>query len=460
MDLVKFYVECLFQPVFEDDQSSARGEMRRLVDEMLDPSGPKMFGGVSAWLWCYQAIGQMNWLDRPLYVSLAYKLLLGLLVAYLFLFHFLLPVLEVPFLIDVIGNPAFFAVSLLAAITTVAQVLANLYINSFQLCPLMKLLTTKRLCFLSCDAQQVLGNRLLPWMIAFNIYHSIISKMATHMNLDDFIYSFNLLHLLPDLFLYIYGTYSTLGLLHIDFYVRGAFGSWLLALSDAFKDRSRLTAAGPRRGVTLDEIQRCLNNMDDHLEVLRSVQTVPLALLSLSAFLTNGFFIEIAYDMLANRSNNYHGTLLAFISIDYMLLVAFCYFGDSWLYYALSKLVQTIEDEYFLQDMQLYEAESSTNHDGGGLHQQVDDQLLGQAQRLKQVAGSTPGESVRLTRPVSNNQANSISKQNVLFCREFLHQFENHLWTPWSQLTVKKHLNMLGTFVSLIAAQIIFDREH
>jgi len=203
--------------------------------------------------------------------------------------------------------------------------------------------------------------------------------------------------------------------------------------------------------VTLDEIQKNLNTMDDHLEVLRSVQTSSLVLITLNAFLTNGALLLLAYNLLANKGNYYHGLLLILIAVNYTIIIFFCYIGDSWLYYALSSFVQTVEDEYFLQ-----------GGDGGDISGAINSE---QSQSLSRAPNgnrsSLPlynyGESIDLSR---EHQLLLIKKKDVLFCREFLHQFENHLATPWSKLTVKVHLRIIGTFVTLIAAQIIFDHEH
>lgn len=232
---------------------------------------------------------------------------------------------------------------------------------------------------------------------------------------------------------------------------------------DSFKDKYKID--------TLNEIQKNLNTMDDHLEVCRSIQNTSLVLITLNAFLSNGAMLLLAYNLLANRGNYYHGILVILIFMNNTIFVFLCYIGDSWISYALSSFVQTVEDEYFLQggdnaatlvqQQQQSRTRKSNNDNDQDLDDDDDDE---QAIRLQDATSrgesaiSGGGGDQAICR--QHQSLFLIKKQDVLFCREFLHQFENHLATPWSKLTVKIHINMLGTFVTLVAAQIIFDREH
>lgn len=231
--------------------------------------------------------------------------------------------------------------------------------------------------------------------------------------------------------------------------------------------------------ITLDEIQRNLNNMDDHLEVLRSVQIGTLVHITLNAFLANGSLFLLAYHILANRSNSYHGFILLLISVNFIFIIFVCYSGDRWVFYALSSFVQTVEDEYFMQNdfktvgpsglplppPLLIQQPPTTPLDGrrdGGSTLNLASNSNGEARSLAATATAAEERSQAHNshQQVAAHQLLLIKKKDVLFCREFLHQFENHLATPWTKLTVKSHLHMLRTFVTLIAAQIIFDHEH
>lgn len=237
--------------------------------------------------------------------------------------------------------------------------------------------------------------------------------------------------------------------------------------------------------VSLDEIQKQLNNMDDHLEVLRSMQAASLVFVSLSAFFANGALFLFIYTLLTSRKAYYHGTILTLTSINYILIVLFCYIGDRLAYYGLGAFVQTVEDEYFLQ------GESSPQVDcgpesGSNAVKRADESRTG-GNPLDTSDNTSSTLAMESSTSVSNSNHNNnkralsrrdllhmqqqqqhqrqqqkllINRKDVLFCREFLHQFENHLATPWTKLTVKTHLHIMGTFVTLIAAQIIFDHEH
>lgn len=233
--------------------------------------------------------------------------------------------------------------------------------------------------------------------------------------------------------------------------------------------------------VSLDEIQKQLNNMDDHLEVLRSMQAASLVFVSLSAFFANGALFLFIYTILTTRKAYYHGTILILASINYIIVVLFCYLGDRLAYYGLSAFVQTVEDEYFLQgDI------ATTAMAPAPLHVELSRHLQRQSrQPIMTDGGDNSSSTAAMESSTSVSNSNSqhynrrmlkrdqlqlqlqqqqqklfIKRKDVLFCREFLHQFENHLATPWTKLTVKTHLHIMGTFVTLIAAQIIFDHEH
>ena len=566
MELFKYiYIENLLKPVFggdlkliEEDQDEAdssscdeladesdrkrrrrprRASPRRksAPEEVLDMSGPKLIGGLRSWLILYQIIGQLNWLGKPLYLSIVYKALILALNAYILRERYIKRGFRLNLVDQNYRNPIFIFISLLAFLSCFCQLCVSIYTNLFKLCPMFKILTTPKLCFISEDLQHVVGSRTLRVILVFILYNTVIMSMLVSNDLNEFLNEFNVLTFVMDYFTSASVVYYLIGMSHLDFYIRGSFGCWLIALkgnleyrfthlsrhqrqarasnvasnrlarkqsrassgwstggvADPLSSLTRRSSAGGaesayHQGVdlsqvvnnpmvttaeqqlqmgatgfkyfTLDEVQKNLNNMDDHLEVWRSVQTWSSVLISLNAFLSNGALLLLAYNLLANQRNYYHGLLLILVSANYTLVIFISYIGDSLIYYALASFVRTVEDEYFLQHGDEAAAWPAASRDG--VNGDARDATAPSTTTSRQVvlAELEPGSASASLR--QHQQLLLIKKKDVLFCREFLHQFENHLWTPWSKLTVKTHLHMLGTFVTLIAAQIIFDHEH
>lgn len=538
---------------------------RRGPEDILDLSGPKLIEGCRAWIIFYELIGQLNWLGVPFYLSIIYKMILLTFICYIFYEDFVKGLLSTSIVDLTYRNPIFIFISFLAITSTAFNSILAIYTNLFNLCPLFKVLTTPRLCFITEEVQHIIGTKTITCIFIFYAYHTCLLTLLVHANYNEFFNQFNIGRFLVFLFCSVCSIYHLIGLSHLDFYIRACFASWLIALKGNLEYRfahlhkhqrlhrlrqaqrlSRLRQAAEtdegydvreqmantRRDsmisrktnadnkslltrpstaqsqmnsldeeldyqeqrqmtleefkekykiVTLDEIQKNLNTMDDHLEVWRSIQTSSLVLITLNAFLTNGALLLLAYNMLANRGNYYHGLLLILLVTNYTIVIFFCYIGDSWLYYALSSFVQTVEDEYFLQGGESGDVTKESNMDTSDNNPTIlqrtnpisnsrqgsmnygNESRVGGTSITSSTAlggsglGGSSGEMLNLSR---EHQLLLIKKKDVLFCREFLHQFENHLATPWSKLTVKVHLRMVGTFVTLIAAQIIFDHEH
>lgn len=462
---------------------SRRAGSTTLPAEMLDFSGPELGTGYTGWLWFLQIIGQINWTNKPLYMCVLYKLAVLVLVNYTVLYRFAWRFYTLIFPDGHNKNPIFIFITCLATFTVFIQVLVNFKLNLFDLCPVFKILQTPRLCFLRKDILHKLGNQTLMSSLLAHIYLAIMVSLLTTNNFAEFVAEFSIVNFLLNCFSLSAFSYYIMGICNVDLYIRSAFGHWLMGLkshlelrfTQAHRRQRRLRQLtnppsrawslnsnfsqqieSPANGLlsvenqrdqldeqppaSFDEIQSYLNNMDDHLEVMRSIQEISLVGISLMTFLVNGSMFLVVYNLIVNQHDYYHGFLLLILSLSYIYFTFLCYFGDRWVYYALSSFVQTVEDEYFMQNSLLSDTTGSLTGPSQG--------ASGQEQR----------DNSRLN--VDCKAMLVISKKDVLFCREFLHQFENHLATPWSQLTFKSHLHILRTFVTLMAAQIIFDHEH
>lgn len=504
--MINFGINVLLRQVVEEDddleqvgvcsnRSSSRSnnnnkrKYKQMVDNILDLSGPRLFEGGKGWILYYQIIGQMNWIDKPFYFSLIYKLIVISSGCSIIILHHVVPLMSMSLIDSVYQNPIFIFICLSALITSTAHFWVTIYINLFKLSPLFKILTTPGLCFLPTNVQAVFGdnNLFITWI--FIIYNTCLLRMLVSANLVEFVNNFSLIPFLLEVFSQSIIWYHVVGLAHFDFYIRCSFGCWLTGLKMNFENRSERFRAHQKRRlaeyfnrlghtsgqsvdlnhkishnklpvdefITLDKIQTHLNNMDDHLEVWRSVQAYSMALISVNAFLNNGTLLLFAYSLLANQGNYYHGLVVLGIALNYWLVIFLCYSADQFIWYALGKFVQTVEDEYFLQGS-AGEMESSILRLVECQYQQLVDSTM----------TTTPDVSLELqpsliglkNKLLDEQREFQVKKDDVLFCREFLYQFSTHLATPWSRLNFNSHLHMLGTFVTLIAAQIIFDKEH
>lgn len=526
---------------------------------MLDFEGPKLIEGIKVCMTFNQIIGQLNWIGKPLYFSIFYKIAVFSLFIYCATTRFFLKFYGLRIINENYRNPIFLFIGGMGCLTLLAQVIVSIRLNLFNLCPLYKILVTPKLCFVRREILSILGDQTLVAIMLGLVLHTLITSMAVSRDLRQFVNEFHIGGFMLDC--YVNGVFLSciIGMPFTDLYVRSAFGHWLLGLKShlehrfahlhryqrrklrllksqggysssesrekAFLDlnssaedvnesfRNEFIQSGtnkpPPRLVTFDVIQRNLNNMDDHLEVLRSVQISTMVLLTLNAFLVNGALFLLSYHLLADQHNLYHGFLFLLLSLECLTFVFLSYSGDRWVYYALSSFVQTVEDEYFMQSdiktsTQVPNTQASGNTDSDALVQStgatsnindadfttttttttlkdssINKRLQGHIRNLDEeqaselnlnnisandrsaleleLESSTTVESCRIYRA---QQILFIRKKDVLFCREFLHQFENHLATPWSKLTFITHLHMARAFVTLIAAQIIFDHEH
>lgn len=466
-------------------RESGRGEdeqdFNRLDTGLLDLSGPKLICGLDSWLFAYKLFGQINWTGIPVFLSILYRLLALAFMSYNLLSHILIEFYNLHVFSENIKNPIFMLISSLSFLAMVGQILVSLKVNSFDLRPMYKILTTPKLCFVKPEVLLLLGTGSLLFEVVFSAYNTLIMSMLSKPNYNKFIEEFHLPTFLVDMASCFVVHLYMLGLSFIDLYIRSAYGFWLLDLKNYLgqrftylhqreslylrRSKNKLKRDGKFRGdigfpsaqpegwnqhsVTLDQIQANLNHMDDHLEVLRSVQEIHLLLTSLNAFLGNGGMFLLSYHLLAVQKNFYHGFLCLGLAANFIIFSFLSYFGDSWLFYALSSFVQTVEDEYFMQSDAVKSSESKKSS-------------------LKTSKLSFDGAPAAMRRSSSarseehqaRHQQLMIKKKDVLFCREFLHQFESHLGTAWVKLSLTDHIHMLRAFVTLIAAQIIFDHQH
>lgn len=509
-------------------------------EDLLDFEGPKLIEGIKNWLRFYQFFGQLNWIGKPLYLSIIYKFLVFALLVYCFTYRIVLKFYNLKIISEDYRNPIFLFISCIGFLTITGQVIVTLRTNLFDLCPLYKILITPKLCFVKREILVILGDGTLGIFLLALLFHTLLVSMIVSKDLQQFVNDFHLTDFLLDFYTNTVFLFYIIGLSHMDLYTRSAFGHWLLALRShlehrfthshrcqrrtlrrikgenfdmigqqqliniinadeeatnrSFRDEYQGFDSGDGskknfpRLITFDMIQRNLNNMDDHLEVLRSVQISSMVLLSLNAFLVNGGLFLLSYHLLADQHNFYHGFLFLLLSLECLGIIFFCYSGDRWVYYALSSFVQTVEDEYFMQsdiktpteiqqptsnqsgidsvgtsnnnEIEFIERNPSINFQNELRENAASDQannFTGFSPLELEIEASKTIESCRMYKA---QQMLFIRKKDVLFCREFLHQFENHLATPWSKLTFITHLHMARTFVTLIAAQIIFDHEH
>lgn len=472
-----------------DKSSNLHGE------SMLDSNGPRLIEGVRKLLFFYQFVGVINWKDRPLYLSILFHVTVLTLVLSK-LFANMNNYTNMKLYNSSYTNPILLLIGCLCIMALVVQYFVNVYTSLFKLCPLFRVLNTPRLCFVKEEVLNILGSGSLVFILIAHVYSGVLFSMCTAQNLEDFVRNFSILSFLADLYVNTVCIYYFAGPSFLDLYIRSAFGHWLLALKSHLEQRFTYLHKSERlekerdmehqagycsfglRGLTkelldseesrrrdstlrlvsFDEIQKNLNNMDDHLEVLRSTQVKLLVLMSLNTFLANGSLFLISYHLIADQSNFYHGVLLLLIAINILILTFLVHFGDWWLSYALNSFVQSVEDEYFLQndlDATTPQSQSPTR-----------DVTSFKEKQSTKAPVSTCGKAPSIQRAkesaemFNNHQMLIIKKKDVLFCREFSHQFENHLATPWTKLEFITFLHMARAFVTLIAAQIVFDHEH
>lgn len=197
--------------------------------------------------------------------------------------------------------------------------------------------------------------------------------------------------------------------------------------------------------------------MDDQLEIIRDLNYISLITTSLNCFLGQGFWLLTAYSQIHNLNDNFHGILNLLITLNYQIFIFISYFGDSWLHYSLKSLVACIEDEYFLQVGNL-DNKKNINNNCDRLNSNGSLRVDKQTELLKVTDNPTSCSSMQQTDHHITSQFKS-RKKHVLFFKEFLQQFKNHLGTSWSNLSFKSNIHILRAFVTLIAAQILFDHE-
>lgn len=429
----------------------------RVQASLLDLSGPQLLKGLGFRnLLCL--VGFLNWFNRPLYLSLIYKAIvwsaISLRIVMLFLNYYKYNIYT-----DV--NPIFFLTSILFSICSSAQIAAGMYLTTFKYDAIESTLAKKQLCFLRIDVLELIGFRTLQTFIYLSIIQSILIIMITKKDLNDFLTQFNVITFTLDIITFFPSNSLVFGLGFLDFYARCSFGHWLLALRDhlekQFSHLSNIASRSSNRCarnrktgtkeiqlnieiITLDQIQRSINNMDDHLERWRNLNSMAVTLSTLCSFLAEGIWLLNAYHQIQNLNDRYHGILHLLMVLNYHAFVFIGYLGDSWLDFCLKSLVACIEDTYFLQHDDILNQSLSYDVETRLIRYEIRDHL-----------------SYSSASKVKRNSWTKIRKKHILFFKEFLKQFENHMGTSWSHLTFKSNLQMIRAFVTLIAAQIVFD---
>lgn len=499
----------------DEEQFVAQNENPYEVDShTLDFRGPKLIKGVQNWIFFFQLIGQVNWHDKPLIVSLVYKICLTAFVIWRFsrfgdkLYMYSLSGSS-------FRNPIFLFISSAACVTFVTQGLLATKMSLLNLCPLYKILCTRGLCFVKVSTLKKIGSDRLAASLIFLIFNSLVLELFAHKDIESFVKEFSLASCIMDTFAHIIIDFVFVTIAPLDVYIRFSFAHWLLGLKnylvEAFEVSHRRTAMlkgqrgdqlvsneelangqqlvnrqlaslrlrqppmfttdGRRSSkatldfMNFDDIQRSLNNMDDHLEALRNVEVSTMVAAVLNAFLLIGSFTLMTYNLLAEQSDYYHGSLLLIYSLNLNVLFFFIYVGDEWISHALRAFVQAIENEYFTQADFLNESSNLTPDSNQALSNELKQTTI--AQNNNQIKQTTIANNAfdelqvfATNASVGSHQNLRIRKKDVLFCREFLHQFENHLHTPWSKVTLKGHIHLVRAFFTLMAAQIIFTSKH
>lgn len=444
--------------------------------ELLDFSGPKLMRGLKNWFLTYKIFGVINWESQPLYFSILYKCIVFAIMGYLLVFHVVLAFYDLDIISGAFNNPIFIFICLLSFSGISMQIMLAFKVNLFDLYPMYKILTTPKLCFLTEGTLHMIGTRSLRFTILMALYQSMLVLLACKRSLNHFVEDFYLPTFLLDIYANLVLHFNLLGMTYIDLYIRTAFGHWLLALQSYLelhfthsrrnrrKSAAQVALKALRNGgelspdslLTFDIIRKSLNNMDDHLEVMRSTQMGDVFLMSLNGFLGDGAAFLLAYHLLADRLNFYHGLLFLLMSVNYIYVIFLSYFGDSWIYYALTSFTQAVEDEYFMQsdivELPVEELKVAADYPLSG-------PSCGSQYCLSSGKASEQSPADNSDLYMKQEQLLLIKKDDVNFCREFRDQLETHLATPWSKMTLTSHLHSLRANVSLIAAQIIFDHH-
>lgn len=476
---------------------------KAMIGEMLDLRGPKLFEGCEYhWLY-YQIIGLFNWLNAPFYLSVIYKLGVIALSLGVTQKRLIIPAVTSGLFDTVSKSPMFIFLAICSLITANLGPANTIYVNMFRLAPIFDTLTTPHLCYLSKDVKFQLGDSNLLQVILFVMFNNIIRYMLVVDNFSQFLNNFSFLNFALDFLCGSVTWFFIIGTTHVDFYIRNSYGCYIWAIKFNLETRfarfhkyrtrrliecyrlsskreetssdtdDNTTLDEPSSGlgytffsmgvknhkkdhkfITFDEIQKSLNSMDDHLEVLRSTQTSSLMWIEINELLIMGVFALTIYSLFADEADYYHGSILVTWSVCYFVIISASYFGDEWLSHSLAKLLQSVEDEYFLQ----------------GSHEDDDDEPRMVPNNFShyicpaQVSPTPEERNPAMEKLIKEldflYESLLIKRKDILFCREFLPQFEAHLATPWSRRSFKSQLNMLGTFATLITAKIVFDGEH
>lgn len=442
------------KPIIERKLSKHDAYSHRSRKSYLSLSGPPLLDGFNNVLVGLMISGQANLVDRPFYLSLILRIfIVGL--AFVRTTQTMMKVNDLGLLNERdVHNPIFILIGILAFITSCSLIIVNVYIVTFNMGIFYKVIRKPNLCFLRRDIMRTIGEKSGSMVVVVIIIHGIATNMVRAIDLEDYVENFDVTSLLLDIYANSVAILSWVGVSFLDFYIRVCFGHWLLGLRDHLTfqfsylrqtpnimnkpdggTEQELPYRGKLKLISMDDIQRNLNNMDDHLELMRSSHTLSLVLITLNSFLANGAWIILGFHLLSDQKDYYHGPIILFFSFSTGLGASISYWGDSWLHHGLEKLVECIEDEYFQQSnlSSTITEPCNRSHSDSNEAQDTDDTSI-----IK----------------------SGIKKKHVLFFREFEHQFSSHLATPWSNLNLKTHLHIIRAFASLLAAQIIFKHVH
>lgn len=498
MDLVRLYASYLFEASLDentsdvDDQAevdeqssgtlSARKSNAGLIsqdghDANLDYDGPRLLDGCRWWVRFYQLTGHISWFGWPLSMAILYRVALFSAVLWA-----ISPRTASLFNIEsfqvALQGTLFSATFALSAVLGQFIIHRTLYVGLFDSVALKNILFTPKLCYLKTDVLKTIGDKTLSIALAFAYYHILLHFSVTYNTWNELKNDFGFRMFLIEVpLIVIMGFYVFIASTHLDFYIRTCFAIWLLGLRrtlkyksiNKFKSKLRVIDYSPTERsesmttltsstatqdacqlLTLDDIIKSLNEMDNHLEALRNTQMFGIVTLTLNTYLGTGCVLLLSHITFAIQDDYFHGAILCLMTVNFSVNTFFIYFGDSFILYALNRLAQLIEDEFYMQksDNEINSNESTTG-------------TRGERSRREAIRVWRNCECSRCQLEQREElRSFRITKNDVMFFREFLHQFKEHLATPWSQLNAQAHSEVFLAFVTLTAIQIMLAHEY
>lgn len=456
-------------------------------ESRLDLSGPALIEGVK-FRPLLNLLAFLNWNDQPFYITLLYKVFIYIYFSYRI---GMTTINYLKFNLIADPNPIYLLTGILFTLSSSIQICNGIYVTTMKFKKIDLVLGQQKLCFLKKEFLETLGTSIKNLFAFIIIIQSIVIALASKQNSEQFFSETHLVSFTLDFISVLVSSLWVFGLGGMELYIRCSFGHWLLALKDhlekqffylrqlelqkavttTIKNPEQSIPSNSMQIITLDQIQRCLNNMDDQLEIIRDINYIGLITCSLNCFLGIGFWLLTAYNQIHNLNDYYHGLSNIGLALNYQLLIFLSYFGDSWLHYCVKSLISCIEDEYFLQNGHLNEKKKNKNKNKDMLNHEsiLPINNIGFAHNesgLTSCDNYNNHNNLQLLDDKLEKQQQFVSnelksrKKHVLFFIEFQEQFSNHLGTSYSNLTFGTNIHILRAFVTLIAAQIVFDHEH